>query len=249
MTDSSAGSIFLETKTMSDARPLWTQLLRLDEPWAVTRCETHRALKRYDLWIALEEPRGWFGLGRKPARPTESRSWRHVNFGEWQVHVHVAQPQGADLSRLAWAGEKDLPFTRALSQQIFGLLKAGCSFQAVGELLEVPQAEVWRFRYFLDHGRWGGAEPPAQAAATAAPEAAADGLPSASDPVWLAVLEGRRPLDVRTLGLKLLLTRLRAQLDLTPDPAGRQLKVQEFHRYFSKNRHLLAFELDQIRAA
>jgi hypothetical protein len=88
----------------------------------------------------------------------------------------------------------------------------------------------------------------APAAAPAADEPVADdGLPAASDPVWLAVLEGRRKLDIRVLGLKLLLTRLRAQLDLIPDKEVRQLKVQEFHRYFSKNRHLLAFELNQIR--
>jgi hypothetical protein len=123
---------------MSDARQLWAQLLRLDEPWTVTRCETHRSLRRYDLWIGLEEARGWFSLGRRPPRPTESRSWRHMNFGDWQLHLHVTLPQGADLSRLGWAGEPDLPFTRALSQHIFGLLKAGCSFQAVGELLDVP---------------------------------------------------------------------------------------------------------------
>lgn len=239
---------------MSDARPLWTQLLRLDEPWTVTRCETHRALRRYDLWIALEEPRSWFSLGRRPSRPTESRSWRHMNFGDWQVHLHVTLPQGGDLSRLVWAGERDLPFTRALTQHIFGLLKAGCSFQAVGELLDVPQADVWRFRYFLDHGRWSGAEAPPAAAAVAGVAAAPgvvadDDLPAANDPVWLAVLEGRMQLDIRVLGLKLLLTRLRAQLDLIPDKEVRQLKVQEFHRYFSKNRHLLAFELEQIRAA
>lgn len=238
---------------MSDARHIWTQLLRLDEPWTVTRCETHTALKRHDLWIALEEPRSWFGFGRRThARATESRSWRHVNFGDWQVHVHISVPQGTDLSRLNWAGDQDAPFTRALSQRIFAMLKAGCDFRAVGELLEIPQTEVWRFRYYLDHGRWGGAEaPPSVSAGSAAStsQAAEDGIPAASDPIWLSVLEGRKKLEVRVLGLKLLLTRLRAQLDLTPDKDVRQLKVQEFHRYFSKNRHLLAFELDQIRGA
>jgi hypothetical protein len=237
---------------MNDASKLWTQLLRLDEPWVVTRCETHGALKRHDLWIALEEPRSWFGFGRKPPRPTENRSWRHVNFGDWQVHLHVTLPQGADLSRLTWAGEQDQPFTRALSQRILALLKAGCDFRAVGELLEVAQTDVWRFRYFLDHGRWSGAEPPQivlDGGPTPTGPVVDDEIPAASDPVWLAVLEGRKQLDVRVLGLKLLLTRLRAQLNLVPDKEVRQLKVHEFHRYFSKNRHLLAFELDQIRGA
>lgn len=237
---------------MSDATKLWTQLLRLDEPWAVIRCESHTALKRYDLWIALEEPRSWFGFGRRPPRPTESRSWRHVNFGDWQVHLHVTLPQGADISRLSWAGEKDLPFTRALSQRIFALLKAGCDFRALGELLEVAQTDTWRFRYFLDHGRWGAAEPPPtihDGGPVPTIPVVDDDLPAANDPVWLDVLEGRKPLNIRALGLKLLLTRLRAQMDLIPDKEVRQLKVQEFHRYFSKNRHLLAFELNQIRGA
>ena len=51
------------------------------------------------------------------------------------------------------------------------------------------------------------------------------------------------------LGLKLLLTRLRGQLDVIVDPEVRQLKAGEFYRYFVKNRHQLSHELDQIKAA
>lgn len=236
---------------MSDARQLWTHLLGLPEPWTILRVDIQAAAKRIDVQVGLEEPRGWFGFGRKPARATESMAWRHLNYGKWQVQVTVAAPQGADLSRHAWAGERDLPVTRGLSQQIFDLLRSGCTLQVVSDLLGLPVGDVWRFKYFLDHGRWSaGAESQAAAPApTAAAQVAVDGLPGANDPVWLDILEGRRQLDVRVLGLKLLLTKLRGQLGLISDRDVRMHKVEEFQRYFAKNKNLLAHEIGQIREA
>lgn len=236
---------------MNDARTLWNHLLSLPEPWVATRVEPHPALKRIDVWVGLEEPRGWFGLGRKPARVTEQSSWRHFNFGGWVTQITVAAPVGADLSRHPWAGERGQPFTRGLSDQIFNLLRAGCSLQAVSELLQVPVGEAWRFKFFLDNGRWNsaGADAPAfqRAAAPAIP--AAGELPAEDDPVWLEILEGRRALDVRVLGLRMLLTKLKGQLEVISDEGVRHLKVREFHRYFAKNQRLLTHELSQIRRA
>lgn len=232
---------------MSDARTIWKELLRLDEPWVVVRSDAHRGLRRHDLWIEFEEPRAWFGFGRRRGRPVEQHSWRHVNFGDWQIHLHVTLPKGADLSRHGWAGEPDLPLSRALSGQIFSLLRAGCSLQAVCELLDVPMAEVWRFRFYIDSGRWASSEQAEAALAPATP--AAGQMPPVDDPVWLSILEGRLHLEIRVLGLKLLTTRLRSQLEEIVDPQVRQLKAREFYRYFAKNQHLLAYELEQIRGA
>jgi hypothetical protein len=236
---------------MSDARQLWNQLLGLPEPWTTLKVDIHPSVKKVDVHVGLEEPRGWFGFGRKPARATESQTWRHLNYGKWQVQVSVAAPVGADLSRHAWAGERDFPVTRAMSQQIFDLLRSGCSLQVVSDLLGLPLGDVWRFKYFLDNGRWstGAESEPAAPGAAAADQVVAEGLPVANDPVWLDILEGRRQLDVRVLGLKMLLTKLRGQLGLISDRDVRMHKVEEFQRYFAKNRKLLAHEIDQLREA
>jgi len=234
----------------ADARQLWTELLRLESPWAVSRYETNAALKRYDVWVEFEVRRAGFGLSRRTSSPVEQASWRHVNFGDWQTHVHVTLPKGADLSRYGWAGDRDLPLSKGLSTQVFGLLRAGCSLQTVCDALNVPMSEVWRFRFFIDSGRWASEDQAMDATAPQSPKAAANGaLPGADDPVWLSILEGRLQLEIRALGLKLLMTRLRSQLDVIVDPEVRQLKAGEFYRYFLKNRHLLAHELEQIKAA
>jgi hypothetical protein len=244
---------------MNDGRALWGKLLRIEEPWSVLSFKVDPSGRRHDVWVGIEVPRSWFGLARKLPQPAPTQSWRHVNFGDWEVRVHVVAPEGTDLSRHGWAGDPTLPFTRALSQQILGLLREGCSLQSICTLLGVPLTDLWRFRYAIDSGRWSTGEapsemPPAEAAAPAAasatPVAGADGeLPAATDPVWRALLDGSLQIDIRVLGLKLMLTRLRSQLDLIGDEDIRMLKLQEFHRYFAKNRHLLAHELAQIRAA
>ena len=177
-------------------------------------------------------------------------SWRHANLGDWQVYVHVLAPANADLARQPWAGEAGLPFTRALNQRVFAFLREGCSLQSICTLLDLPIAELWRFRYAMDSGRWGlernaAVHPPPVGRDV---EASNDpDIPDVADPVWAAVLEGGRQLDVRVLGLKLLLTRLRSQFELISDAEVRTLKRQELHRYFVKNKRLLAHERDQIR--
>jgi hypothetical protein len=189
-----------------------------------------------------------------------------VKFGDWEIRVHVTTPNGADLSHLSWAGSPDLPFTRALNEQIFALLREGCSLQSICTLLDLPITELWRFRYAIDNGRWSGGAGAAggKQAEVAAPAAAAETgaeveaeagagagadeeIPHVRHPVWLALLDGSRQIDVRVLGLKLLLTRLRSQFELISDDDVRTLKLHEFHRYFLKNRRLLAYELAQIR--
>lgn len=250
---------------MNDERTLWRKLLAVEEPWSVLDCQADGSRRRHDVWIGLEAPRGWFGLGRGKAPPcAPAVSWRHVDFGDWEIHVHVSAPASADLSRLPWAGETDLPFTRALNQQVFTFLREGCSLQSICALLKLPITELWRFRYAIDSGRWaagdsvptdanraaagsGAANAPPTAAPGVAGAASAPGVPDVTHPVWAALLDGSHQIDVRVLGLKLLLTRLRSQFELISDSEVRALKLREFHRYFIKNKHLLAHELAQLR--
>lgn len=263
---------------MKDERNLWHKLLRIEAPWTVLECRADDLRRRYDVSIAVDTPRGWFGLPRgKQQAAARQVSWRHVNFGEWEIHVHVAVPANADLSALSWVGEGDLPFTRALSQQVFAFLREGSSLQSICILLNLPIAELWRFRYAIDSGRWAagegtvpGREPQDEPAplgdgpaipavpvsnGTVAPLAAApaarddahdSGIPDLTDPVWSALLQGSHQIDIRVLGLKLMLSRLRAQFELISDDEVRLLKLHELHRYFVKNRRLLAHELAQL---
>ena len=72
-------------------------------------------------------------------------------------------------------------------------------------------------------------------------------VPDVTDPVWLRLLDGDLSLDIKVLSLKLMLTKLRSQLDLIHDEEVRLLKLKELHRYFVKNERVLTHELDQLR--
>lgn len=72
-------------------------------------------------------------------------------------------------------------------------------------------------------------------------------LPEASDPLWLALIEGDAEIDVRVLGLRLLLVKLRTQLQNAGDDDLRMVKLVELHRYFSRNQLSLGHEIAQIQ--
>ena len=72
-------------------------------------------------------------------------------------------------------------------------------------------------------------------------------LPEPSDPLWMALLDGRCELDVRVLGLRLLLAKLRTQIQALSDDEVRMLKLVELHRYFTRHQSALGHEIAQIR--
>lgn len=110
------------------------------------------------------------------------------------------------------------------------------------------QAAQSLHQYFRRNQALLGAETAQLAAAAQAPAAAPStpGLPDVSDPLWLDLLNGERDLDVRTLSLRLLLSKLRGQARGMKDDEVRMLKLVELHRYFEKNQAALRHEISQL---
>jgi len=231
---------------MTDQRDTWRQLLALPSPWQVLSLRQDDAARRFDLWIGLAPSRSWLGRGRRASEPmVEDQVWRHVNFGHWRVVLHVAVPAGLRPDGAPWMGERDMPFSHQLAQQVAGLFRAGVSDPVIGELLDLPVTEVSRFRYALEGGELetggNGAEvAPADVASNA-------DIPPLEAPVWAALVDGRIEIDIRELSFKLLLGRMRAQLAKNADRELRALKLQEFHRYFASHRQRLGHELAQLK--
>lgn len=235
-------------------KALLRQLLLIERPWEVRDYRLDVRKRRCDVWIAQEPERGWFG--RPKAAPAgEMAVWQHLALGPLRFHLHVSLPPGFETKGIGWMGEPGMPFTRALAARVFALFGEGVPLQSVCTLLDLSLQDVWRYRYALDTGRAGGAEPvaraaepsPAPAAAAAEPTPASAAVPDVTDPVWLRLLDGDLSLDIKVLSLKLMLTKLRSQLDLIHDEEVRLLKLKELHRYFVKNERVLAHELDQLR--
>jgi hypothetical protein len=72
-------------------------------------------------------------------------------------------------------------------------------------------------------------------------------VPDVSDPLWQALLSGDCDIEVRTLSLRLLLTKLRQQARGLQDDELRMLKLVELHRFFARHRAVLRHELEQLR--
>lgn len=234
-------------------KALLRQLLLIERPWEVRDYRLDVRKRRCDVWIGQEPERGWFG--RPKAAPAgEVAVWQHLAIGPVRFHLHVTVPHGFESRGIGWMGDAGMPFTRALAARVFALFGEGVPLQSVCTLLDLSLQDVWRYRYALDTGRAGGAEPvarpaePAPApAATRAGPAASTAVPDVTDPVWLRLLDGDLSLDIKVLSLKLMLTKLRSQLDLIHDEEVRLLKLKELHRYFVKNERVLTHELDQLR--
>ena len=230
-------------------KALLRQLLLIERPWEVREYRLDVRRRRCDVWVFQEPERGWFGRA-KPAPAGETAVWQHLAIGPVRFHLHVTLPLGFESKGVGWMGETGMPFTRALAARVFALFGEGVSLQSVCTLLDLSLQDVWRYRYALDTGRTGGGEPEAPsrpAAPTADPVTASALVPDVTDPVWLRLLDGDMSLDIKVLSLKLMLTRLRSQLDLIHDEEVRMLKLKELHRYFVKNERVLTHELDQLR--
>jgi hypothetical protein len=87
----------------------------------------------------------------------------------------------------------------------------------------------------------------AQLRAASATPAAGSPVPDVSDPLWQALLSGECELEVRTLSLRLLLSKLRQQARSLQDDELRMLKLVELHRYFEKHHAALPHEMAQLR--
>ena len=236
-------------------KALLRQLLFIERPWEVREYRLDLRQRRCDVWVAqAPADRGWFGRVRKGVAPTDNVVWQHLALGAVRFHLHVALPVGFETRGVNWMGEPGMPFSRALAARVFALFNEGLSVQSVCTLLDLSLQDVWRYRYALDTGRAGAGQPVARAerpvvpAAAPAPAVADDSaVPDVTDPIWLRLLDGDMSLDIKVLSLKLMLTRLRSQLDLIHDDEVRLLKLKELHRYFVKNERVLNHELAQLR--
>ncbi len=93
------------------------------------------------------------------------------------------------------------------------------------------------------------AQPELQAAVASLVDiAVGDAVPDVTDPVWQELAEGRVSLDIRMLSLKLLLTRVRSQMEVIHDSEVRLSKLRELHRYFLKNERMLGHEIAQLHS-
>jgi hypothetical protein len=226
---------------------LLCDILKLKAPWRVLEVRDDLRTNQLDLWIGVEPPRKSWIFGRAaPEQGGDEYVWRHANLGALRCVIHASLPDGTDTADLHWCGERDGPFTHALSQKVAALISAGVPLHHICSVLDLAVEELWKFRYAIDKGK-SRISPEALEAPTAGDAARDEAVPLPDDPVWQALLEGNVRIDIRILGLKLFLAKLREQMPSIKDDEVRTLKCYELQRYFARNVGYLAHELAQLR--
>lgn len=251
-------------------KTLLRHLLLIDGPWEIGDYQIDLRKRRCDVWVGPHVQRGWLGRPKSAPVKTTQHSWQHLPFGPLRFVLHVSVPSGAEGgNRPAWMGDAGMPFTNALAQQVFFFFNEGLSLQSVCTLMNLSLNDVWRYRFALDNGlahvqpmdaaqRAGAPAAPAPQTASALPAAAtahingaavagSGAVPDVTDPVWLQLANGNLQLDIKVLSLKLMLTRVRSQLEVISDDEVRLLKLRDLHRYFVKNERVLSHELSQLK--
>lgn len=231
------------------------ELLGIHAPWVVTGTQISASSRVFTVVLEQETPRtGLFT--RRVVAPIQRRyQWEHIAFAGWRCQVRLLLRQGGHIPMAPWTGDGDDTYTRGLQREILDLLTAGATVEQLSVLLRLPFADLWRYKFRLDQGQ--GAKAPSVAPAPTAGQQARSGvstiatapkIPAESDPAWMAVLLGRVKLDVRMLGLRLLLAKLQREAQLHGDEDLHRQAGGEIHRYFVRSQSQLRHELEQIAA-
>jgi hypothetical protein len=226
------------------AEDLLYKCLEVSPPWQIVRIRDDLGKSQIDVWIGQQTGKGNWLFGAKTASVSEAReqAWRHLNLGDTRCVVHAEA--GADTAALPWQGEKDQPFTHAMSGRIVAMMRAGITLQSVCAILDITVGDLWKFKYGLDSGKTGLSAslsmPSAENAATGSR------VPDADSAVWSGLLDGSTHLDIRLLSLKFLLTKMREQMRVITDHEVRALKCYELQRFFVRYEKTLGHELSQL---
>lgn len=224
---------------------LLCQALEIEPPWQIVRMRNDLGRRQLDVWVAREMPRrGWIFGPRHALPEVPERVWRHINVGQSRCVVHAATTDDMAQMALPWIGADEQVFTHALSRQIATHFMEGIKFQSICKLLDIPAGDLWKFKHSLDNGKISLSGKDTLMADSG--QAKFD-IPEVDHPVWGALLTGGLDIEIRVLSLKLLLTKLRGQMQLISDPEVRQMKAHELHHYFVRHAIQLSHELAQIR--
>jgi hypothetical protein len=228
-------------------------------------------------WARPAQPKqsSWFGFKKAESTPapapvpttkknlTEFTKLHHLKFGNWKVWVHIPPIQPSMMSSMPWAGSQDSPFTNGMADQIFDMLSEGATLSVICTSLGIDLSNLMKYKLALEKGLVGSS--PRRAAMfekavftaqsinfahnEAGNNAKTSAVPSIEDMIWIDIANGIYELQISTLSLRLLITKIKTQYRLALDDGVRAMYVRELHRYFEKNQRNLSQELAQIKNA
>ena len=244
-------------------------ILDVVRPFAIVKSSASQSSKRFDIWIADQvtqktevgsKKTGWFGIKKEVLQTSTVQPdisnylvWRHLDVAGWKMYVHTPNPTPEAMKDAPWTGSPGQQFSNAMSRIIFMMMGEGASLSLICSTLKLDLADLWAYKSALDKGLVGiqaqGVNVSrAQSAFADVGESgqSKSAVPSYEAPIWLNIANGTFNLDIKTLSLRLLLTKVKSQFTVALDDEVRTLRVRELHRYFEKNQRALSHEIAQI---
>lgn len=219
--------------------------LSLDKIWKITRFEKDDVQKRLDVWLDIKKPRKLFWLfGPETAadgsythlKPlvgagTGHQTWRHFNVLDYACYLHanVLTPDAFDQDHRHpsqfWGASPNAQFTKVMEHHLRNQLKQGVKPADLAKQYKLDPTEIQ----------------PLISASTSA-------LPNKDSVVWTQVLHGQSKIDIRNLGLQMLLYNMQAEVRKAPSTAAIAVKASELQTYFAKYQKMLGYEIKQLSA-
>lgn len=238
------------------------QVAGIPSPWRATQFRIDEVGKAVHVWITrhklpdVEKRRNWFTrdsgqpIAEVPATGPEQQ-WRHLNCMEYTCQIHTVDELEERHYGLPWLGQPSLPFSNRLSRQVFACLMEGMEMSAICAMLNIPFADLWKFKFAIDNGQVKFEYTPAKKKRTVAvvaslPLPSVGNVPDMADPVWERLIIGELNIQIKTLSFQLILTKLRQQASLQQSDEIKLMKLRELHRYVERNERSLGYELQQL---
>jgi len=215
------------------------KLLQLEEPWNVDRVKVD--IEARELHAFLATGKNWFG---RSAFVRPKMRWRHANIGAFKTFIHATLPDDqVDHREEPFLGQVDKDFTYGLAHRVVECLNAGLGYRQVCNLLEIDVYLAWQIRHTLSEGQLNENGRQANQSEDAAP---ARQIPPTGDPVWFQLMESETSIDIRLLGLRLLLARCRQEFPGLSSDDAKIMRANTVRRFFIKHEKQLNHEISQL---
>ncbi len=249
------------------------QILGLQDPWQVQAVEIDPPSNRLDIYIGYAGGRkkGLFGSSDQATCPHcqaslpqtgdyEAVTLRHLPLANLRTYLHVP-PAGMVQSERddcvcmrAWAAAGSR-YTQAMQEHVIDALQAAPTNQIAARLAGVSSSEAREISELT------GIAPAGRDAAPAAETAAADSddshdfdladtshIPGADHKGWQRLINGELPIQTDSVALRMLLQRVRSNVEKDPGEQTRRAGAQSLRQFFIKNQQLLKHEIELLGA-
>lgn len=238
------------------ANELFGGLLGLPVGWRVRSVDISPQQRRVNIHVE-RAPTSIFAKWLRGGRRIEEHRWQAMPIAGYScfLHVHADVPEGQRFEPEAWMGEIGRPLTRDCLQTARALsnaIRLGDERAIFDQAFGLALTDVRREGIGIRPPQQSPAPQPQRERATPAqiptpntqPTADARPVPDARHGVWRALALGESNLDIKSLPLKLLLTRIRMQVK--QDPYMIDTASAELQRFFHDRSRILGHELGQI---